>query len=137
MPQTLDFTGFWDFSFGLYIRLSTLFRVVNLQIFRVGNIRTFPIWVAVTISIFQNRFELKVVFHFSLWGMPGFLLEASASIQLSYEDTLTYIKYIKLFFFFCQAYRQSTSPCSQRIPLNLRPTLGSPIKSSFAIVNSI
>ena len=64
-------------------------------------------------------------------------LGGECSIQLSYEDTLTYIKYIKLFFFFCQAYRQSTSPCSQRIPLNLRPTLGSPIKSSFAIVNSI
>ena len=64
-------------------------------------------------------------------------LGGECSIQLSYEDTLTYIKYIKLFFFFCQAYRQSTSPCSQRIPLNLRPTLGSPIKSSLAIVNSI
>ncbi len=64
-------------------------------------------------------------------------LGGECSIQLSYEDTLTYIKYIKLFFFFCQVYRQSTSPCSHSIPLNLRPTLGSPTKSSFAIVNSI
>ena len=70
-------------------------------------------------------------------GRYNIFLGGECSIQLSYEDTLTYIKYIKLFFFFCQAYRQSTSPCSQRIPLNLRPTLGSPIKSSFAIVNSI
>ena len=70
-------------------------------------------------------------------GRYNIFLGGVCSIQLSYEDTLTYIKYIKLFFFFCQAYRQSTSPCSQRIPLNLRPTLGSPIKSSFAIVNSI
>ena len=75
--------------------------------------------------------------YFSIVLSTGPPLGGECSIQLSYDDTLTYIKYIKLFFFFCQAYRQSTSPCSQRIPLNLRPTLGSPIKSSFAIVNSI
>ena len=33
MPQTLDFTGFLGFSLRPYIRLSTLFWVVNLQIF--------------------------------------------------------------------------------------------------------
>ena len=33
--KPLILLGFWDFPLRLYIRLSTLFRVVNLQIFSI------------------------------------------------------------------------------------------------------
>ena len=39
------FLGFWDFSLRPYIRLSTLFRVVNLQIFfDLVTLERSPIW---------------------------------------------------------------------------------------------